>query len=316
MSEVRGRRTERARTRHVALSDLRPQTSDLSRHATLPLIRLALREDAAARDVTSRAILAPNARIRARIIAKASGILAGGQVAAWTFQAVDPRLRCILKRRDGAQLSRGTVIMTIEGRARAIFAAERTALNVLGHLSGTATLTRRFVRRAGRAAILDTRKTLPGLRALEKHAVRAGGGQSHRNDLAEAVLIKTNHLRAISHQPSAISQAIREAVQRAKRQARTQFIEIEVTNLQQLKAALEANPGVILLDNWRLANIRKAVALRHSSLIAHHSSSLLEVSGGVTLANVRAIASAGVDRISIGRLTHSAPSLDVSLHVT
>ena len=309
--------SERARARHVAFSDLGRQTSDLSRNAILPLIRLALREDAAGRDATSRAVLSSTTRIRARIIAKSPGILAGGHVAVWTFQAMDPRLRCVLTRRDGAALAGGQTILTVEGRARSIFAAERTALNFLGHLSGVATLTRQFIRRAGssRVKILDTRKTLPGLRALEKHAVRVGGGQSHRANLQEAILIKTNHLRAISRQQSAISQAIREAVQCAKRQARKKFIEIEVTNLQQLKIALEAKPDAILLDNWQLSDIRKAVAFRHSSLITHHSSPLLEVSGSVTLANVRAIAKTGVDRISIGRLTHSAPSLDLSLEV-
>ena len=156
--------------------------TSLSRTTVQPLLRLALQEDGASRDITSRAVLSPKARIRAQLIAKATGVLAGSQVAAWTFQTLDPSVRCTLKRRDGDRLTRGQTILTVEGRARSIFAAERTALNLVGHLSGIATLTRAFVNRAGnrRVAILDTRKTLPGLRILEKHAVRTGGGQSHQ----------------------------------------------------------------------------------------------------------------------------------------
>ena len=279
---------------------------------TLALIRLALREDAAGRDITSR-VLSPATRIRAQVIAKAPGVLAGGHVAVWTFQAVDPRLRCVLKRRDGALLARGQTILTVEGRARSIFAAERTALNFLGHLSGIATLTRQFVGRVGRAAILDTRKTLPGLRTLEKHAVRIGGGKSHRADLAEAVLIKTNHLLAYRGQRIAYRKAIQRTVSLARKKAQGRMVEIEVRNFAEFLIALEARPHAILLDNWNLSSIRKAIL--YATRYTLHARPLLEVSGGVTLANVRAIAKAGVDRISIGRLTHSAPSLDVSLEV-
>ena len=280
----------------------------LSRQAVLPLIRLALREDAAGRDVTSRAVLPSAARIRARIIAKSPGILAGGQVAAWTFHAVDPRLRCVRMRRDGAAVARGQTILTVEGRARSIFAAERTALNFLGHLCGIATLTRQFVRRAGspRVTILDTRKTLPGLRALQKRAVAVGGGANHRMGLQDAVLIKTNHIRA-AHQ------SIPQLVRKAQRTAHGRCVEVEVRNLTELRAALTARPNAILLDNWTMAAIRQAIRFRGTQPAARGTT--LEVSGGVTLANVRRIAKTGVDRISIGRLTHSAPALDVSLEV-
>ena len=278
----------------------------LSRKALLPLIKAALREDRARHDATSRAVLPAALRIRARIIAKAPGILAGVKLAALVFTTLDPSLRCRLHRRSGAALKLGTPILTVEGRARSIFAAERTALNFLGHLSGVATLTRAFVDRARgtRARILDTRKTLPGLRALEKYAVRAGGGTNHRSDLAEAILIKTNHLKALGR-----SQTIPKAIAKTRSVRPKNFVEVEVANLREFKAALGAKPDAILLDNWRLPDIRTAVLLRKSTI-------LLEVSGGVTLANVRAIAKTGVDRISIGRLTHSAPSLDVSLEVT
>ena len=293
----------------------------LKRAAALPLIQAALREDRARNDLTSEAVLPAGLRVRARIIAKAHGILAGGPVAVWTFQTVDPSLRCRLKRREGAHLARDQTILAVEGRARSIFAAERIALNLLSHLSGIATLTRTFASRlrGTRAQVFDTRKTLPGLRALEKYAVRVGGGLNHRSNLQDAILIKTNHLRALAgsavRPPSIVHRLrlIQHAITASKRAEPRTFVEIEVTNLRQFKAALEAKPDAILLDNWRLSAIRRAVALRSPSAITHHPSPLLEVSGGVTLANVRAIAKTGVDRISIGCLTHSPPALDVSL---
>ena len=287
--------------------------------AVQALIRLALEEDAAAHDITSRAVIPTGTTIRAHIIAKAPGILAGGPIALWTFQAVDRTLRCSLNVREGARLTVGQTILTVEGRARSILAAERTALNFLGHLSGIATLTHAFVRRVqgSRAKIFDTRKTLPGLRALEKYAVRVGGGRNHRFDLREAILIKTNHLRAIVHSPQSIvhSRTIPDVIRNAQQRAHGKYVEIEVTNLREFRAALKGQPDIILLDNWRLTDIRKTITLRDSKLETRNSKLLLEVSGGVTLKNVRAIAITGVDRISIGRLTHSAPSLDLSLRV-
>ena len=267
------------------------------------LIRRALYEDRAHADLTTRALISPSLRVRAHVIAKAAGVVAGTMVAQQTFHAIDRRTRCTIRRRDGQRVKKDDVILALEGSARAILAAERTALNFLGHLSGIATLTRAFVDpiKPSRAAILDTRKTLPGLRALEKHAVHMGGGQSHRFDLADAILIKTNHLRA-SRLPTPA------AIARAKRVARGKPVEIEVTNLQEFQAALTARPHIILLDNWPLRSIKRAVRLRRPGI-------RLEVSGGVTLANVRAIARTGVDRISIGRLTHSAPALNISLRV-
>ena len=279
-----------------------------------PLIRQALREDRASQDVTSRTVLPADWRIRARVVSRASGVAAGVKMAALTFTTLDPSVRCRLHVRSGAALSPGKTILTVEGRARSIFAAERTALNFLSHLSGIATLTATFVRRVRgtRARILDTRKTLPGLRALEKYAVRAGGGSSHRGDLVEAVLIKTNHLLAYSGQwTTTDSQAIRAAIKLARKKVRRKFVEIEVTNFREFQAALEARPDAILLDNWTTAGIRKAV--RYARRCSRRPQ--LEASGGVTLKNVRAIAKTGVDRISIGQLTHSAPSLDVSLKV-
>lgn len=284
--------------------------------AYLSLIRHALREDIGPGDLTSHAVIPVDLRIRARILAKQRGVVAGVNLAVLAFAAVDRHARVHVLKHSGQAVAPGDTILTVEGSARAIFAAERVALNFLGHFSGIATLTSRFVRQTQgtRAKILDTRKTIPGLRLLQKQAVTAGGGQSHRLGLFDAVLIKTNHLRVMSGEWRVMSEkAIRKAVSKARQIQPKKMIEIEVVNLKEFRAALAAKPDAILLDNWRLADIKKAVAL-HSSLTTRHSP-LIEVSGGVTLSNVRAIAKTGVDRISIGRLTHSAPSLDVSLEV-
>ena len=294
----------------------------ISRKAVQPLINAALREDAARRDLTSQRVIPSGLRVRARIVAKARGVAAGVKIAALTFATFDPSLRCRLLVHSGAKLSPGKTILTVEGRARSIFAAERTVLNILGHLSGIATLTRQYVARVRgtRAQIFDTRKTLPALRALEKYAVRIGGGFNHRGDLSEAILIKTNHLKTLRARSSPQSivdspQLIQKVITRAKRAKPRKFVEVEVTNLREFKTALKAKPDAILLDNWSVASIRKAVALRNYGLWTMDYGLKLEVSGGVTLDNVRAIAKTGVDRISIGRLTHSAPSLNVSLQV-
>ena len=290
----------------------------LNPQRALPLIRQALREDLGAGDLTSRTVIPPDLRIRARIVAKARGIVAGVDMAALTFSMVDHAVRCRIHRHSGDPVAPGAVIMTVEGRARATFAAERTALNFLGHLSGIATLTDQFVQqvKGTRAKILDTRKTIPGLRLLQKYAVAAGGGHNHRLGLHDAVLIKTTHLRALRGSGIGDRDAlIRRIIQRAQQTNPRRFIEIEVTSLAEFRAALRVRPHAILLDNWSLAAIKTAVQLRNESRSTIHDSPLLEVSGGVTLENVRAIARTGVERISIGRLTHSAPALDVSLQV-
>lgn len=289
--------------------------------AVLPLIRQALAEDRARHDITSAAIIPASTRIEACIIARAPGVVAGVKIAGLTFATLDPSLRCRQHVRSGARVRPGQEILTITGRARSIFAAERTALNFLMHLSGVATLTRAFVDRAKgtRAKIYDTRKTVPGLRDLQKDAVRAGGGHNHRSDLAEAILMKTNHVRAqrrVRQQSTVDSpEIIRELIAKAKRNRPKRFVEIEVTNLREFTAALESRPDAILLDNWSVPAIWKALAVRHRGPWAVDRGPLIEVSGHVMLANVRAIAKTGVDRISIGRLTHSAPALDFSLKV-
>ena len=281
------------------------------------MLKMALAEDAARHDMTSRSVIPRERRIKATILAKEPGILAGIDLAARVFKLQDKNLSVRTLKKDGSAIKHGQALLTVERSAHSIFAAERTALNFLGHLSGIATLTQQCVQRVRgtRAAIYDTRKTLPGLRLLEKYAVRVGGGQSHRADLAEAVLIKTNHLRVVSGQWSVTKEVIQRTIRDAKRKAKDRCIEVEVTSLDDLEAALEARPDAILLDNWTVGSIKQAVRLRRHWPLATGHWPLLEVSGGVTFASVRAIAKTGVERISIGRLTHSAPSLDVSLQV-
>ena len=269
------------------------------------LVRDALREDlGAAGDVTSNAVIEETASMTASLVARAPGRLAGRDVALCAFRTLDPRVVCTPLESDGAALVRGTRIATVAGPARAILAAERTALNLLSHLSGIATLTAAYVAAVGarRAAVVDTRKTTPGLRALEKYAVRAGGGANHRFGLYDAVLIKDNHV--------AVAGGIAPAVRAARAGAgHLVKIEIEVDSLAQLEEALAAGADAVLLDNMSADELRSAVRLTAGRAI-------LEASGGVSLERVAEIADAGVDLISVGRLTHSAPALDIGLDVT
>ncbi len=293
----------------------------LIRQEVQSIIQQALLEDAASNDVTTRSVLRASTLIQAQVIAKAPGILAGGSLALWVFQTVDPSLRCQLRCTEGASVSNGRIILTLRGRARSIFAAERSALNFLSHLSGIATLTRQYVtqvRAVNRAVqILDTRKTLPGLRALEKYAACVGGAKAHRAKLSDAILIKTNHLltlqKILRNQP----QTIQAAITRAQRRYPHLSVTVEAVDLGDVRAALEAKPGVILLDNMSAKCIRQAVRLRDQKTRRSKPKRrvLLEVSGGVSLENIHSLARTGIDRISIGRLTHSAPALDMSLRV-
>jgi nicotinate-nucleotide pyrophosphorylase [carboxylating] (EC 2.4.2.19) len=270
--------------------------------AILNLIDLALAEDIGPGDVTSEAVLPPDLCLRAHIVAKQAGVVAGLPVAEAVFRRVDPSVHFTPRVGDGARVEAGTVLAEVEGPARSLLAAERTALNFLQRLSGIATLTRRFVDAVAgtRAVILDTRKTHPGHRALEKYAVRMGGGQNHRMGLYDMVLIKDNHIAAAG--------SITAAVRRA-RAARPELpIEVEVKDLDELREALELPVDRIMLDNFDLEAIRAAVRIAAGRVP-------LEVSGGVTLERVAELAATGVDYISVGALTHSAPALDISMEV-
>jgi nicotinate-nucleotide pyrophosphorylase (carboxylating) len=273
------------------------------------LATLALDEDlGAVGDLTSE-VLIPEERIGvAVLVARQQGVLAGLQAAELTFALVDPTLLFEAVRPDGALVKAGDRLAVVSGRARSLLRGERTALNFVQHLSGIATLTRRYVDAiAGLSCwILDTRKTTPGWRLLEKYAVRQGGGHNHRLGLYDEILIKDNHLAALAGCPDPVAEAVNLARQK---HGTTVPLEIEVDTLEQLYAALKAKPDSVLLDNMSLENMREAVHRRKE--IA--PGVLLEASGGVTLETVRAIAETGVDRISVGALTHSAPAFDIGL---
>lgn len=267
-----------------------------------PLVRAALAEDLGrAGDITSAACIPGDARLDAAFTARKTGVLAGLDGARLALRAMDPDVRFESLLSDGEALSPGAVIARVSGNARAILSAERVALNLLGRLSGIASLTASYVDRiAGtRARIIDTRKTTPGLRLLEKYAVRCGGGANHRFGLDDAVLIKDNHVAACG--------GVGEAIRRARAHVGHMVkIEAEVDTLDQFREALDAAPDIVMLDNFDLGDMREAVRLAAGRVV-------LEASGGVTLETVRAIAETGVDLISVGALTHSAPVLDIGL---
>jgi nicotinate-nucleotide pyrophosphorylase (carboxylating) len=271
-----------------------------------PIVRMALAEDLGrAGDVTAAACIPADARMRAVFAARKPGVLAGIDTVRLSVLAMDPQATIELKLADGAAFVAGAVLAEVEANARAFLAAERTALNLLGRLSGIATLTQAYVEAVAgtRARIADTRKTTPGLRALEKHAVRCGGGVNHRFGLDDAILIKDNHV--------AVCGGVGETIRRARAAAgHLMKVEVEVDGLDQLDEALIEGPDVIMLDNFTLPMLREAVA---RAKVNPFGRPVLEASGGVTLDTVAAIAATGVDVISVGALTHSAASLDIGL---
>jgi nicotinate-nucleotide pyrophosphorylase (carboxylating) len=262
-------------------------------------VRRALEEDVGAGDLTTAATVPPAARARARITQKRPGVVFGLDAAEATFRALDPDVR-LERRAPEGDWREGGPVLDVEGGAAALLTAERTALNFLGRLSGVATLTARYVEAvAGTGArVLDTRKTTPGLRALEKAAVAAGGGTNHRAGLHDAILVKENH--------AAMAGGIAAAVEAARRAAPDAPLEVECRDLAEVDAALAAGARQLLLDNMTPAQLREVVAR-----VAGRAT--LEASGGVTLETVREIAGTGVDFVSVGALTHSAPALDLSL---
>ncbi len=274
----------------------------LSVPALRALVQAALDEDQAQKDVSTLATVPEGLQVRGAIMARRDGVIAGVAFAEMAFRILDPNVVVRVDARDSTAVGAGSIVMHVSGHARALLSAERVALNFMQHLSGIATLTAQFVAQVeGTSAhILDTRKTMPGWRALEKYAVRAGGGVNHRMDLAQAVLIKDNHLAAIGGNVAA-------AVSRARALAATgNPVQIECDTLAQVDLALAAGADSILLDNMSLDQLRDAVGRCHGK-------AMTEASGGVSLNTVRDIAETGVDRISIGALTHSAPALDLAL---
>jgi nicotinate-nucleotide pyrophosphorylase (carboxylating) len=282
------------------------------------LVAMALAEDLGDKgDITSQAVIPADVHGRAVFVARSAGVLAGLPAAAQVIAAVDPSLKLEPFLEDSASLTPGTRIAVVSGPMRSLLTAERTALNFLQRLSGVATITQRYVDAvAGTPAkILDTRKTIPGWRLLEKYAVRCGNGHNHRMGLFDGILIKDNHLAGLQATENSITTAI-EAVRKAV--GNSVPLEIEVDTLDQFNLALDFRPEIILLDNMNLDDLREAVRRREAETDDEKSPDrpeivLLEAYGGINLTTVRAIAETGVDRISVGALTHSAVALDIAL---
>jgi nicotinate-nucleotide pyrophosphorylase (carboxylating) len=273
----------------------------LKQQALETVVRDALDEDGAFNDLTTIATVVSERRARAALVARESGVICGVALALTAFRLLDQKVAIRIDVEDGTRVDPGSSVLFVNGNARALLSAERVALNFLQRLSGIASLTAQFVAavEGTGAKILDTRKTTPGWRQLEKYAVRAGGGQNHRVDLSSAVLIKDNHL-------SALDGDIAMAVNRARDLAPTVKIEVECDTLEQVARAVEAGADIIMLDNMSIDDMKRAVKQVDKRAI-------LEASGSVSLTTVRAIAETGVDWISVGALTHSAPSMDLGL---
>jgi len=269
------------------------------------MIQSALAEDRISEDISTRLLIVPGRKAGARVIFKNSGVMCGGAIIRKAFELTDHSLRVEILFSDGTKIRKDQTVIRVAGRVVSILAAERVVLNFLGYLSGVATRTREYVDavRSYKVQILDTRKTTPLMRDLERYAVRCGGGCNHRRDLSDMVLIKDNHLPACGTMK--LSDVIRSVRARTKKK-----IEIEVDRLDQFLDAVEGRPDMILLDNMSCKDMKKAVGIakRFSS-----KRPLLEASGGITLKNIKRAAATGVDRISVGALTHSHQSVDVSL---
>ena len=274
--------------------------------AVASIVRTALAEDRATEDVTTAAVVHPDLRAIGRLVAREDGVVCGLAIAGEVFRALDLELTLVTTVNDGAAISGGTELAAVGGRAHGILRGERTALNLVQRLSGIATLTRQFVDAVTGfdCVILDTRKTTPGLRDLEKYAVRCGGGTNHRRDLAAMAMIKDNHREAIARQDSTLASA----VAAIRRRTPGVPVEIEIDTLEELPEALDASPEWILLDNMTPELMREAV-----ETVAGRAQ--LEASGGITLTAVAEVAGTGVDAISVGALTHSAPALDIALDI-
>ena len=270
-------------------------------------VAAALEEDAPWGDLTSEAIIPATAVATCDLVAREPGVFSGGDVFAAAFRLTDPAIVVDLVARDGDAFEPGAVLATVTGPARAVLTAERIGLNFSQRMSGIATLTARYVAEVAHtgARIVDTRKTTPGLRAFERHAVTSGGGHNHRYSLSDAVMAKDNHLAVLAQRGVSVTQALQGAMARL---SHTTHVEVEVDRIDQIEPVLAAGIGTIMLDNFSLDDLRRGV-----ELVAGRAT--VEASGGVTLGTVRAIAETGVDVISVGALTHSAPALDLGLDI-
>lgn len=283
----------------MQLNDFMPQIEEL--------ISESLDEDMPVGDITTDALIPPHTKGKANFIVKSTGTLAGIEIAKLVFMEVDPFLKFTIFFQDGAHIKPKDILATAEGDFAGILKAERTSLNFLQHLSGIATITAQYVEavKGLPVKILDTRKTAPGLRILEKYAVSVGGGQNHRMNLSDMVLIKDNHIAVLRRQGLGIKEILGQARSHVKKDIK---VEIETTTPEDALEAARAGADVVMLDNMDLAGMRRAVKLVNHTAI-------LEASGGVTLNTVRGMAETGVDWISVGALTHSAKALDISLDI-
>lgn len=271
------------------------------------VVAAALDEDAPWGDVTSESLIPGSAVATAELVAREPGVFSGAAVFAAAFRLTDPQIEVELRAQDGEHFTAGTILAVVSGPARSVLTAERVGLNFVQRMSGIATLTARYVAEVAHtsARIVDTRKTTPGLRAFERHAVADGGGRNHRYSLSDAVMAKDNHLAVLTQNGESVTDALRAAIARLPH---TMHVEVEVDRLDQIDAVLAAGVGTIMLDNFSAADLRAGVAE-----IAGRAT--VEASGGVNLDTVRTIAETGVDVISVGALTHSARALDLGLDV-
>lgn len=270
-------------------------------HNIQQIVRSALKEDIGKRDITTELTIPKNKLIDVVLLAKEDGIICGLEIAKLVFRTQDKNIKFRPQIKDGDSVKKGRIFAKISGRASSILAAERVALNFLSLLSGIATKTKKYVEavKPYNVKIMDTRKTIPGLRELEKYAVRVGEGYNHRFRLDEMVLIKDNHL---------VASCVKKLIEIAKKKKPKNIkLEIEVRNWREFKEALKAKPDIIMLDNMKIDDIKKAVEIRPKTL--------LEASGGINLKNIKKIAATGVDMISVGDLTHSVKSIDMSLEI-
>jgi nicotinate-nucleotide pyrophosphorylase (carboxylating) len=271
------------------------------------IIRLALEEDSFENDITSQTLIPPEQNGTAAIIAKEKGILAGVNIAPPVFHLVDPSLTIRILKKDGSQLKPGDRVISVSGHLISILGAERTVLNFLSHLSGIASQTAVYADKikGSKVVIRDTRKTLPGMRLLEKYAVQTGGGENHRLNLADGILIKDNHIASLRKDGLTLKEIIARARQNS---APDTTIEVEVNTVEEASEALQADADIIMLDNMTPEEMKRVIGLVDKKV-------RLEASGGITLDNIKDVAMTGVDYISIGALTHSARALDFSLEI-
>jgi len=278
-------------------------------------IRQTLKKDIGTGDITTTAVCPSTVKIFGTIVARERGIVCGSEIIRLAYSLIDKKVRVQILKKDGASVKRGDKIIKLSGSARSILKGERTALNFISHLSGISTLASAYVKKTKgtRTKIFDTRKTIPGYRDLSKYAVRVGGGCNHRMGLYDQVLIKDNHFAALGVRNGCeIAQLVIAARQKVSKKIK---IEVEVDSLRQLQKVLPVHPDIVLLDNMNVPNLKKAVAMIQQEKKRSRVAISSEASGGITLQTVASIARTGVDRISIGALTHSAPAIDFSLDI-